>query len=38
MVRRAVIESAGPAGESLQLLADVHEKMGLAEGEDADKP
>ena len=38
-LRRAVIESAGPAGATLQLLEDAREKMGLA-GEEAtdDKP
>ena len=38
-LRRAVIESAGPAGATLQLLEDAREQMGLA-GEEAtdDKP
>ena len=37
-LRRAVIESAGPAGATLQLLQDARVKMGLPEDEDADKP
>ena len=38
-LRRAVIESAGPAGETLQLLQDAREKMGLSEDEaNDDKP
>ena len=34
-LRRAVIESAGPAGATLQLLEDAREKMGLPEDEAA---
>jgi len=42
-LRRAVTESAGPAGATLQLLQEAQRKMGLAEAEtagavDADEP
>ena len=35
-LRRAVIESAGPAGATLQLLEDAREKMGLPQDEATD--
>ena len=35
-LRRAVTESAGPAGATLQLLQDAQQKMGLSEAETAD--
>jgi hypothetical protein len=33
---RAVVESAGPAGATLQLLMDARDKMGLTEAPEAD--
>ena len=35
-LRRAVVESAGPAGATLQLLQEAREKMGLPEAPEAD--
>ena len=37
-LRRAVTETAGPAGATLQLLQEARQKMGIPDSEPADQP